>query len=579
MWEKKDTFRERYTIPRIRSAVHILGWGYRQLSSGYKAAIYINAVAGVVPGLSGLYLALISKDVINAAVSRDADLFWAKAWLFIAVSLFNLIYGAALGYFRSYVGGKMNRWMRLRFYRIMISREYAGLERVRTGELINRLQNDISEIASTTFSFPGNMLNLLVSLAGTVILVLRYVPEVGIVAVPFTFFIALGTYLMRKYMKKYDKELRLRYGRVTSSFIEHLGALLVLRSFGRENASAQIIGTNMEEARKLEIQIVQKNTLFGQATGILTLAVSAGSLVYFCTRIMRGELSFGTFTMLTGLIGQLQGKINALTGIIPTLYSLLISSERVLEIVNYPDDMSKEPVDETAARTFYEEEMVSLGMRNVTFAYSSGDGRAVLEHQSIDIKKGEFIAFTGHSGCGKSTMQKLLLGLYRPQEGSLYIKRKSGAEELLDSSWRALFAYVPQQNYVLHGTIREAISFGETKAGASEEDYWAALRVACAEEFVRELESGLDTELGERGCGLSEGQIQRLAVARAIYTGRPVLLLDECTSSLDGQTEESLLKNIHAMTDRTVVIVTHRPAALRYCDREVSFERGLQQKG
>lgn len=194
----------------------------------------------------------------------------------------------------------------------------------------------------------------------------------------------------------------------------------------------------------------------------------------------------------------------------------------------------------------------------------------VLSHLDIEIKKGEYVAFTGHSGCGKSTVLKLLMCLYPLDEGQAYLRTQQGAQPLT-SRWRGLFAYVPQGNQLLSGTIREIIAFGDKRKMQEEERLKRALRIACAEEFVEKLEQGLDTLLGERGAGISEGQMQRIAIARAIFSDHPILLLDEATSSLDEEVEARLLANLREMTDKTVVIVTHRRAALSICDKSIDF--------
>lgn len=195
----------------------------------------------------------------------------------------------------------------------------------------------------------------------------------------------------------------------------------------------------------------------------------------------------------------------------------------------------------------------------------------MLENISLEIQKGEYVAFTGHSGCGKSTALKLLMSIYRLDSGKRLLVEKDGSSQPLDSRWHRLFAYVPQGNQLMSGTIRDIVSFADKSQSGDEEKIAQALKIACADEFVGELESGIDTLLGERGTGLSEGQMQRIAIARAIFSESPVLLLDEATSALDSQTEKQLLENLRSMTDKTVVIVTHRPAALEICDRVLNF--------
>ena len=190
---------------------------------------------------------------------------------------------------------------------------------------------------------------------------------------------------------------------------------------------------------------------------------------------------------------------------------------------------------------------------------------AVLRDLSLQVGKGEYIAFTGDSGCGKSTVMKLLMCMYPLDEGERYIDDKP-----LTAEWRRLFAYVPQGNILMNGTIRDVITFGST-GEISEEKIKTSLAIASADDFIAELDKGIDSLLGERGTGLSEGQMQRIAIARAVFFDAPVLLLDESTSALDEGTEERLLQNLRNLTDKTVIIITHRPAALKICDRVLRF--------
>ena len=201
----------------------------------------------------------------------------------------------------------------------------------------------------------------------------------------------------------------------------------------------------------------------------------------------------------------------------------------------------------------------------------------VLHNLNLEINKGEYVVFTGTSGCGKSTILKLFLCLYELDEGERYLITKSGHQPLT-SSWRSLFAYVPQGNQLLSGSLREIIAFGDKEKMYQEEKMHQALMIACAEEFVSGLENGLDTVLGERGTGLSEGQMQRIAIARAVFSDRPILLLDEATSSLDEQTEMELLDHLRSMTDKTVVLVTHRAAVLKICDKEIQFGEEINER-
>jgi ATP-binding cassette subfamily B protein len=295
------------------------------------------------------------------------------------------------------------------------------------------------------------------------------------------------------------------------------------------------------------------------------------------------------------LISQIQSPFANITGYLPKYYAMLASAERLMEAENFTAthctmncDSSKGAGSKSLFRNretlrltksniqyFYQNEFEKIALEAASFTYmppvaDRTDSQTlmpvVLENVNLAVKKGEYIAFTGPSGCGKSTLLKLFMCLYPLDGGTRYMETCSANKLPLDDRYIRLFAYVPQGNHLMSGSIREVVAFGEDKGA---EAVWNALHIACADEFVRELPDGLDTQLGERGMGLSEGQMQRIAIARAIYSDNPILLLDESTSALDEQTEKQLLSNLRIMTDKTVMIVTHRPAILAICDRQV----------
>ena len=247
------------------------------------------------------------------------------------------------------------------------------------------------------------------------------------------------------------------------------------------------------------------------------------------------------------------------------------SAERLMEIEAFADDEAAMSADEV--RRFYRESFTALGLKDASFTYEADDAApVVLDGIFVDIKKGEYVAFTGQSGCGKSTVLKLLMCMYPLDSGERYIAA-AGREMPLTASWRRLFAYVPQGNALMNGTIRDVVSFADPGAAHDEVRLLKALKISCADEFVDDP----DAVLGERGTGLSEGQMQRIAIARAVFADCPVLLLDESTSALDDRTERRLLENLRSLTDKTVVIVTHRKAALAICDRVLQFtETGVE---
>lgn len=277
---------------------------------------------------------------------------------------------------------------------------------------------------------------------------------------------------------------------------------------------------------------------------------------------MKGSITYGTLTAIIQLIGQIQTPFANIGSTFPQYTSMLASAERLMELTE--QTVTLRQTENGLIREQVYKDMKSIRFEHVTFAYE--EERPVLKDENITISKGEFVALIGSSGIGKSTIMKLLLSVYQPQEGKIQLETEEGMLGLSELP-SGMFAYVPQGNHLMSGTIWEVVGFAERTNEIDREKVEEACRVACAHEFICMLPKGYDTVLGERGDGLSEGQMQRLAVARAVYSGCPVLLLDEATSALDADTERRMILSLKQMSDCTVILVTHRKEAWELCDR------------
>lgn len=345
--------------------------------------------------------------------------------------------------------------------------------------------------------------------------------------------------------------------------------MLILRTFGAEQealkgADEELSGYRKARKKREFVSNLSNSGFSVEMNGMYLIGIG-----YCGFGIVNGAISYGTLTAIMQLIGQLQAPLTGISGFVPRFYFCLTSAERLMEIEEYQEACRTQVHSLKETKELYEERISEIMFDKVSFDYDTGE--AVLCDVSLSVQKGDIIAFTGASGCGKSTLLKLLVSVYEPKCGRIEVIL-SNAEGMPVTALKRLFAYVPQGNFLMGGTIRDVITFGreENEQSMTVE---RALRLACGE-FVFELPEGIDTVLGEKGAGLSEGQMQRIAIARALYADAPVLILDEATSALDCDTEKVQLYNLKQLTDKTVFIVTHRLEALNICNRRVEFSEG-----
>lgn len=542
------------------------------VAKGKKRFVGMLLLVQVILGASSMGYALFLSGLVDNATTGNKEGFLNYAFLMIGLVVFQFALRGISRFLEEYTRSTLENSFKQRLFGCLLTKDYASVTATHSGEWLNRLTSDTVVVADgMTMILPG-IAGTVVRMVTAVVLLLTIVPGFGIG------FIAGGTALvamtwgLRKIMKRLHRQVQVADGKLRVYLSERLGSMMILRAFEQEESALEQSDALMEAHKDTRMKRNRVSSLLHNGFSAVMNCVYIFGAIYCGYGILAKQITYGTFTAVLQLVGQTNAPIANISGYFPKYSAMLASAERLMEVEEYAEEPSETAVEDISA--FYRNGFEGIGLRNAYFTYlpigESEAHRTVLRNLNMEIRKGEYVAFCGPSGCGKSTVLKLLMCMYSLDDGQRYILGADG-EVPLTAGWRGLFSYVPQGNQLMSGTIREVVTFADEKLMAQEDKIRHALMIACADQFVDELPDGLDTQLGERGAGLSEGQMQRIAIARAIFSDRPILLLDEATSALDEETEAKLLDNLRSMTDKTVIIVTHRPAALDITDKIITF--------
>lgn len=552
-----------------------------------KAKLLVGVLVAVqaVLSVSSIAFAFVLRRIINMAVDGVQGGFWASLALLVGILLGQIVLSAASRFLSEYTSAAVENRFKHRLFAALLTGNYASVTAVHSGEWMNRLTSDTTIIAGGVTQIVPGLIGMLVRLFGALAAILWLEPRFFWVLVPGGAAMLALTYGFRKILKRLHKNIQEADGTLRVFLQERLESLLIVRTFAKEQQTAAQADNLMEQHKAARM----KRSNFSNLCNIGFAGAMNGAYLLgigFCGYgILTGTMSYGNLMAIMQLVGQVQSPFANITGYLPRYYAMLASAERLMEAEAFAPD-SEHPLAEEKVLEFYRTKLTALRLEHASFTYQppvraeeeQPPMPVVLKDIDLTIRKGEYIAFTGPSGCGKSTVLKLLMCLYPLDAGSRTLETISGTQPLT-AAWRSLFAYVPQGNQLLSGTIRDIVSFGDPCKAQDDADILRALRIACAEDFVQKLEKGLDTMLGEHGQGLSEGQMQRIAIARAVFSEHPILMLDEATSALDEATAQQLLENLRRMTDKTVLMVTHRADQAEFFDRELSFSKdGIRQK-
>ncbi|MHB8125268.1 MAG: ABC transporter ATP-binding protein [Desulfitobacteriaceae bacterium] len=540
--------------------------------------LYKNSKAQLFPMLAlifsnaafsgcGILFALACRSVIDSAAAGEKSALPVQGLGLFAVILLQLILRILCRNLEVRIQGRLEMTFKAKLFGEILRKDYVHTIKYHSGELMNRLTGDIAVTSEGLTALLPNLVGLVTKMSLALAVLYIFDPLFALIFACGGLALFFGVRFFRGKLKGLHKRVQEQDGAVRSFMQEILENILVVKTFGVETEmQAKAEGSGQEHYKAK----LKKNTFSILANSGVSLAFSMGylyALLWSAFGLAEKTISFGTLTAILQLAAQVQTPLSGLSGLIPMAYSVMASAERIMELENLPEEWETNQRDIHVQAAY--EKTDSLFFKDVSFGY---DRELVFSHADLTINKGDFVIVSGLSGIGKSTLCKLLLGVFAPTAGIIGLKLHSGEQLPMDRYTRKLFAYVPQGSLLLSGTIRENISL--VKPQATEEEIMAAAEVGCAAEFISTLPDGLNTVIGEKGKGLSEGQVQRLAIARAILSGSPILLLDEATSALDEATEKKLIYNIRNLAGKTCILISHKKTALSVCDKEIRIENG-----
>lgn len=512
-------------------------------------SILLATFCSVLASLSGVLFALGTKNIIDVAVSGNRDLFPRACVMQALIILCILLFNALLQHMKEKLHASLDReWKQGLLHSLLIS-EYCCVSKFHSSELVNRLNNDVRVLDDALVNLLPNLFSMITRLVAAFVILTTLTPMFSLMLLAIGLVVILMTGFLRRYLKELHKRVSEADGRVSAILQETLEKLLAVQAMGIAFEIERRTKTRLDDRFSIHCRRKNLSLMVSACINVLYYGAGFSALIFCCTGLLKGAITFGTMTAVIQLVNQLQGPLVGLSGILPQYTAALAAAERIYELDSLPKPVHHR-VDES--QDIYAQ-LDCITAQNLTFCY---DQDLIFDRAHFSLSKGAFYVITGQSGIGKSTLLKLLLGIYPPEDnGGIYLQ--CGDKQIpIGSGTRHLFAYVPQGNLVFSGSIRDNLLV--VNPNATDADINRAVYVSAMDQYIKQLPDGLGTYIGENGAGLSEGQIQRLAIARAILVGAPILLLDECTSALDASTETTVLTRLCELTDKTCIAVTHR---------------------
>ncbi len=559
-FESLNELRRRWKDGTFKEILDDWRWIF-SYSAKYKGAILFYLALGLFSTFTGQLSSYINIDIVDIITQKQGDRLWVLIALSVGSMLFSLVVGNYIGRLSLKLSIDINNDIQSDIFGQIMDSDWLSISQYQNGDVLNRFNGDTGTVSDNAISWLPSIILALVNFGITLVIMWRIDPIVALIAFASAPFTLLASRIVVKKQREYGKRVREMSSQMMAFEVETFYNMDTIKSFGISDSYTGKLKWWQKRFKKIQLNYNMFSIKTGVYMSVLGYGVSSLCFFYCLFRMWGGLITYGQMTYILTQRGALSSSFSSIISIIPSFLNSSVSAHRIKELIDLPKEKH---IPSTSQMDQYAEDGFSIRMNETNFAYV--EDKKVITDSDFLAQPGEIVALVGPSGEGKTTMIRLILGLIHPQDGKVTLQSSNGEAVDMNVETRHFFSYVPQGNTILQGTVAENLRM--VKEDATDQELEEALKLACAWDFISQLPEGINCPIGERGRGFSEGQAQRIAIARALLRNSPVLLLDEATSALDVTTERQVLRNIvKQRPNKTIIVTTHRPSVLNMCQR------------